>query len=48
MNDYTTAAVFYAPFPDAALATAAIFVAAAITDYFDGYLARKVNCRNVP
>ncbi len=35
--------VFYLPFNWTGLAAAAIFTAAAITDWFDGYLARKLN-----
>ena len=35
--------VFYLPFNWTGLASAIIFSAAAITDWFDGYLARKLN-----
>ena len=35
--------VFYLPFNWTGLAAAVIFSAAAITDWFDGYLARKLN-----
>jgi CDP-diacylglycerol---glycerol-3-phosphate 3-phosphatidyltransferase len=35
--------VFYLPFNWTGLAAAVIFTAAAITDWFDGYLARKLN-----
>ena len=33
--------VFYAPFPGANVAAAAIFIAAAITDWLDGWIARR-------
>lgn len=36
-------AVFYLPVSWANLATAALFVVAGITDWFDGYLARRLN-----
>src|SRR5215475_7612814 len=35
--------VFYSPFPGANIAAAAIFVAAAITDWLDGWIARRWN-----
>jgi CDP-diacylglycerol---glycerol-3-phosphate 3-phosphatidyltransferase len=35
--------VFWLPFSWSALATSAIFVLAAVTDWLDGYLARKLN-----
>src|SRR3569832_830962 len=36
-------AVFYLPVSWANLATAALFVVAGVTDWFDGYLARRLN-----
>jgi CDP-diacylglycerol--glycerol-3-phosphate 3-phosphatidyltransferase len=35
--------VFYAPFPGANIAAAVIFLAAALTDWLDGYIARRYN-----
>jgi len=35
-------AVFYLPFPNHLLVAAVVFVVAAITDWFDGYLARRL------
>jgi CDP-diacylglycerol---glycerol-3-phosphate 3-phosphatidyltransferase len=33
--------VFYAPFPGASIAASAIFIAAALTDWLDGWIARR-------
>jgi CDP-diacylglycerol--glycerol-3-phosphate 3-phosphatidyltransferase len=35
--------VFYAPFPGANIAAAVIFLAAAVTDWLDGFIARRYN-----
>jgi CDP-diacylglycerol--glycerol-3-phosphate 3-phosphatidyltransferase len=35
--------VFYAPFPGANIAAAVIFLAAALTDWLDGFIARRYN-----